>query len=231
MIKPVKRARLTARSTGLAAIALLIASAGVFPAAAAFASETDDLPDGFYAVVGDEYFPIDETSIDRLDDSALQGGPSAEPTNPEITPYLIDPIQYAQCFVLNMEELNFAAFHFYNAGVLTTKELKCGTAGWGYRHIKANHETDWQNKLNQLKAVTTYANSLSWDDMATNGIMAALQARIYMNATPAQNKECVVGQLTWVEMGVEKFRMTLVVSYATDSTRIITAFPQSALTC
>lgn len=223
---------MSTRSTALAAIALLAASAGAFPATAAFASETDELPDGFYSVVGDEYFPIDEASIDRYDDGVLRVDSPTENENPEIiTPYLIDPIQHFQCFNLGMEDLKFAAFHFYNAGVLTTKELKCGTSGWGYRHIKANHETDWQNRLNQLQAVTPYASGYSWDDMAANGIIAALQTRIYMRAMPAQNKECVVGQLTWVEMGVEKFRMNLVVSYATDSTKIITAFPQSGTTC
>jgi hypothetical protein len=177
---------------------------------------------GLYAVHGDEYAPVPSELISN-DETPI--GES------EVSPYLITFPQWVSCYTLNNSGDVFASYQWAWDGVAHTKDLKCGTLGWGYRHIEDRHKTDWQNKLDQMQDAGLALN-YTWDDVMASGIWAGLDWADFYRPTPAQNKACVVGELAFIDSNGEILQhFSVATAFATDSTRIITSYPTSTGRC
>ena len=98
--------------------------------------------------------------------------------------------------------------------------LKCGTTGWGYRHIKDAHMNDWANK-----AIYVGAN---WRDMADFAITDALQhvySGVYNPTNQTYKYRGVVELRRFDDRTVHTFYPVVAVS--AGDYRIITAYPSN----
>jgi len=194
-------------------------------APATYAAENSDLPEGWYIITDEGRTAIPESVQFPESSSESPEGDG------EVTPSLIGFDQWFACYTLGQSDTVFVSYDWAWNGTVSTKELKCGTSGWGYRHIENGHQTDWQNKLDVVQAAG-YGTGYSWDDVMAVGVYAGLAYPDYVREQPANNKICVVGALGYyTDAGALIDSFNVVTSFATDSTRVITSFPTSSSTC
>lgn len=206
--------------------ASLAVSATALPASGAWAEEATTT-EGFYVVSGGSFTPVPEEVFLDLDST-----PSSTSEQPgQAGTYLISFPQWFSCFTLNDESELFAQFTYFRGATQYTKQLRCGTAGWGYKHIMDRHQQDWQNKLDVIQSLGM-GLEYSWDDVMAAGAYASLDYSDFIRVMPESNKECAVGELAYLRSDgtvLQYFNVTTVI--ATDSSRIITSYPSSKSVC
>ncbi|MDA4893387.1 hypothetical protein PFZ55_41645 [Streptomyces sp. MS2A] len=179
-----------------------------------------------------ELIPLGEYALDLNGPAQPNGN-----TNETATPYLIDFNQWVSCFSLNNEGEVFASYsHPYNGGRQDVR-LKCGNSTWGYKHIRLNHEADWQEKYNTARDRgwnPELQGMNGWDDLMAEGAGNAI--RFWTYAGPVSNNtKCTVGELVFVEWNgstwtiVYEFRA--VAAFATNSDKLISTYPTRHATC
>ncbi|WP_156371683.1 hypothetical protein [Microbacterium sp. Leaf203] len=102
-----------------------------------------------------------------------------------------------------------------------SKILRCGNANFGYFHIKARHEGDWQ-----AKAAGTNQN---WRDIADIGIDAALRDPVITKPRDSNDTTCYSRKIFLVNtQNNQTVGETIVrVVAGNRSNNIVTAFPSS----
>lgn len=114
--------------------------------------------------------------------------------------------------------------------------LKCGTNGWGYKHIADEHDTHWEGKWNQAVAAgwdPGVQGLQSWDDLMAVGAGVAITWPEYLRGNPLNNTTCAVSDVYFVntDTGLPVYTFKARAAWANDSDRLITAFPQNGATC
>ncbi|KZX21383.1 hypothetical protein [Rathayibacter tanaceti] len=123
-------------------------------------------------------------------------------------------------------------------------QLRCGQpddasgkGGWGYKHIREDHEQNWQDKFNEGLALGWVPESQgfeSWDDlMATSGGNAGLWPDHMRAVDPKGGTTCLIAigvfydAFSGAELGTFNYRTI----FSNTTERLITSFPQSGTTC
>lgn len=104
--------------------------------------------------------------------------------------------------------------------------LKCGTDGWGYKHIREEHKKDW-TKVN----ADSVENWPFWDDLMWDATSRILKDPDFTLKKP-NNKRCYTKSFKIYYATSKKlveFYPTVIV--ATDSNKIITSFPTKEHLC
>lgn len=161
-----------------------------------------------------------------------------------VVPYLIDFPQWVSCFSLNNAQSNpYASYTVYNDGDQYDFNLRCGehfgpNSGWGYKHIRAEHEKDWQKLYDSAKGtgwVPEEQGIEGWDDLMAAGTGMATSFWRYANLQKPNNKGCIIGNVAWYNTKTWKkvIETSVLVSFARDSDRLITSYPveMSRLKC
>ncbi|MDQ1217465.1 hypothetical protein [Microbacterium arborescens] len=99
------------------------------------------------------------------------------------------------------------------------KILRCGNANFGYFHIKAGHQGDWESK----SALT----GQNWRDVADIGINGALASPEVVKDRPSNDSKCYSRKIYLVNTQNNQTVGTTIVRFAAGvrSNNIITAFP------
>lgn len=131
------------------------------------------------------------------------------------------PQTWAACGAFDPEYKNVRTFYL-NTIPYTYRPvyLKCGTSGWGYRHILSRHMTDWQNKAIYV--------GVNWREMADFAITDALQhvySGTYNPINQTYSYRGVVELRRYDGKTMHTFYPRVAVS--AGDYRIITAFPSS----
>jgi hypothetical protein len=210
----------------------LIASIGIAPPAQADGSVLREgvrtgLATGFYAVREGELHPLEASS------SRLEIEPVDLPTPSSPAPYLINFSQWTRCFIGNNERDVFANHADYNNGNLRNVTLNCGAGdaikGWGYKHIRDGHESQWQDKLDQITPFGAMPDA-SWDDLMTVANDSSTMFPSYTGGSV--NTKCTVGQTAFVDnRGVVRQVINSKTVWNRDDGRIITSVPQASQAC
>lgn len=147
---------------------------------------------------------------------------STDPNLQESTDAIYVPKTWAACGAFDDAYKNVRTFYL-NTVPYTYRAiyLKCGTSGWGYRHIKDAHMSHWAGK-----AIYVGAN---WRDMADFAITDALR-NVYSGTYNASNR-------TYKYRGVVQLKrydgrtvhtFYPVVAVSAGDYRIITAYPSNS---
>jgi hypothetical protein len=122
---------------------------------------------------GDDWYAVGPNG-EQMSPSEPLGWKSARPASTSVvSPFLLDPVDAFQCNVSNNASHTVT---WWTAKKTSTYaggriDLKCGTATTsGYKHIKARHQTDWQNRVNQAGGGT------AWDDLLNFSVAQAFKA-------------------------------------------------------
>jgi hypothetical protein len=218
-------------ATGAAAVVLLSgafaapATALAVPASNAAETSSNLKVDGLYGYADGQYNLIQEVPA---------GKTSANDNDDVVTPNLLDPWQWSQCWVVN--DANFVIKTYNRPWNGNTEQitLKCGNTSFGYKHVArptadGGHQEDWQNILDGITPPGTEP-SVSWDDLMSAGIAAALDwSEVVVNQSG--NKTCVIGTMAWVVNGQIHSTYRLRVVWSNNNMHVITAFPQSSGSC
>ena len=205
----------------------------------AWAGDLDPSPTAVAAFVkvDGELAEVDST----FTDSALDLSETTHPNGGVISSRLIGWDQWFGCFSLNHQDDVFALYTSWWDGKGKDIRLKCGTgdekSGWGYKHIRAGKESDWQAKLNAARAAgwdSTAQGVESWDDLMSGATASAVMWPEYRRVSPVNNTTCGVTEIVFAKKNnpsqvVYSFRVRA--AWANDSDRLITSFPQSGTTC
>ena len=159
---------------------------------------------------------------------------SERQTNPSSR--LIDWNQWFGCFSLNNENDVFANYMHYWNGSGQDVRLKCGNDSWGYKHVRAGKETQWQAKLDGARAAGWVPSTVgvdSWDDLMSGAAGAVVLWPEYRRVESVSNKICGNSEFYLLDLktGRELYSFNVEVAWASDSDKLITAFPSSRLTC
>jgi hypothetical protein len=158
------------------------------------------------------------------------------PTDPHtVSPSLINFDQWFRCYSLNEENTVFELYTHYWDGVGKDIRLKCGTSGWGYKHIRERHEGDWQVKMDTARSRGWNAilSQGSWDDLMNASVASTVIWGEFVGGDALNNTKCSNSTMSFVNTGtgqvVYEFNVTAV--WANDSDRLITAYPTSKFVC
>lgn len=220
---------------GLAAIVVIVAGTGTAASASAAVADSDAI--GAFVDVGGKPVALDEL----LAESTLGLSRPAKSEGAEPEARLINWDQWFGCFSLNHAEDVFALYtHWWN-GAGKDIRLKCGegdqTNGWGYKHIRAGKEADWQAKLDGARSAGWASQEVgveSWDDLMSGATQTAVAFPDYKGGSSVANTSCAVTQILFAKKSdpsqiVYSFRVRA--AWANNSDRLITSFPQSGETC
>jgi hypothetical protein len=219
---------------GCATLIVSLVAATSVPASAA---EPDNGTIGAYVKTGGKLLEIDST----FSENALHLTGATPSENGGKSSRLITFDQWFRCFSLNQENDAFALYTSWWDGKGKDIRLKCGAgdanAGWGYKHIRAGKEADWQAKLNAARANGWDSASQgveSWDDLMSGAAATAVMWPEYRSVSSVNNTTCGVTEIYFAKKSnpsqvVYSFRVRA--AWANDSDRLITAFPQSGATC
>lgn len=174
----------------------------------------------------------------------LKEAPPAEVKNDELSPHLINFDQWFRCFSLNQAEDVFDTYSLIQDGSITKKYLRCGNevngSGWGYKHIRAGHEQDWQNQYDRAVSLGWEPDAQgidSWDDVMSAGASNSLSYWSWRGPVTENQTRCYIGNLTFVRMDPNTGSWTPLYDFnvrtavATNSSRVITTFPTTATAC
>lgn len=178
----------------------------------------------------------------KIDGKLVQAAPElfdfpdlAEPATKsrDTSPYLISFDQWVRCFTLNMEEDVYRSYTYYWNGGSQTARLKCGDGSWGYKHIRAGKESNWQSRLDLARANGWDSQSQgveSWDDLMAGVTAHAITYAQYGNDYPAQNKRCGTNEVYFMNTSTGEivYSFWVVAAWATDKERVITSFSPSS---
>lgn len=158
-----------------------------------------------------------------------------------VTPYLIDWNQWFSCFSLNNESDVISQYgYMHTDGTYQDVNLYCGThnsstgSGYGYKHIRAGHESDWSIVWGEATSLGWNSKSQgieSWDDLMNAAVVQATAWGLGGNVR-ANNTRCIVADLIFVRTGTGEiaYETRTETVFATDSAKLITAFPFSTKT-
>jgi hypothetical protein len=199
-------------------VALTLVLSGTVTANAAEGFQTD--APGWYVIAPDGSSEMVEPGSARLSEST-----------PGSSGRLLDPWMWSQCWAFNDSNFVITSYKWGWYGTSTKIDLKCGFqneatgSGSGYKHIAANHQKDWQNKLDQIGDYR-----YSWDDVMSAGVHAALTYPDYTTSQAGQ-KRCAYGILAYVSSkGIQQmFEPTIV--WSENNKLIITAIPKTKGSC
>ena len=171
---------------------------------------------------------IAETDIDLSQPASEEPG--------QISPQLIGWDQWYGCFVLNNQNDIFVEYTHYWNGIAHDVNLKCGTSGWGYKHIQEGHQQDWQNKYDNAVSVGWNPASQgihSWDDLLAAATGVAVTWPDYVRDNTINQTRCGVAEAFFIntQTGAIEYSFPTRAAWALNSDRLITAFPQSGYTC
>lgn len=166
------------------------------------------------------------------DRSSGQGG--------DATPQLIDWNQWFGCFSLNHEDDVFAQYVHWWDGESQDVRLKCGTggkdSGWGYKHIRGEHEQHWQDEFDAARAAGWDPRNdrmESWDDLMSFSAGQTIRYPEFRGGNTVNKTRCGVSEVIFYRVNsgepVYSFRTRAV--WASDSDRLITSFPQKKEIC
>ncbi|WP_159502263.1 hypothetical protein [Microbacterium sp. 18062] len=182
-------------------------------------------------MVDGELTPVDELiDIQSLD---LNG---SEPSVGEVTPQLINLDQWTRCYVFDELDSVFASYIFYWNGAGKDVRLKCGTSGWGYKHIQAEHQDDWQAKYDNAVAQgwnPSLQGIQSWDDLMNVVVSTITMYPDYVGSNSINQTQCGVTMVYFIQTstGLPAYQFRSRAAWATNSDRLITAFPTGSLVC
>lgn len=229
-----KRLKPVAVSTGC--VALIVSLLGAPPALAGELDPDRTAITAFVKVDG-ELAEVDST----FSDSALDLTVTTDPHVGAISSRLIAWDQWFGCFSLNHQDDSFALYTSWWDGEGKDVRLKCGTgdenSGWGYKHIRAGKEADWQAKLDAARRAgwdSAAQGVESWDDLMSGATATAVMWPEYRRVSQVNNTTCGVTEILFAKKKnpsqvVYSFRVRA--AWANDSDRLITSFPQSGTTC
>lgn len=174
----------------------------------------------------------------------LSAGPSLEngdagDQSGTITPYLLSPAQWADCWTFNNANAVFASYAWPRNGVATMIDLKCGNSSYGYKHIVGQgHDQQWGTVFNKAKAAgwdnANYRVN-SWDDLMSMADANLIGSNVYdyENINTISNKACRNGSFglwsTTTHTLVYTFRVEMV--WSINNKRVITSYPSSRSIC
>lgn len=219
-----------------AAIVITLASSS-FLASPAFAADTPTGDGGGISLyVKGQDGTLQPISQDVIDASLMDLKPPAPPTSKLASPQYIDWNEWYGCFVLNHSEDVYQLFTFYWDGVGKDIRMKCGTNGWGYKHISNDHAADWQAKWDAAVDAGWIPDSQgmdSWDDLMAVGTGEAITYPEDVGGSVSNNTTCAVTELWFIKQdsGLPMYHFRLRAVWANDSDRLITSFPQSGISC
>lgn len=153
---------------------------------------------------------------------------------------LIDLSQWISCYTFNMREEEFNLYTHYWDGVGHDVRLKCGEpgdGGWGYRHIEYRHQKEWQDKLDQARSKGWKAQVQgvhSWDDLMSGAVGSAITWPDIIGVNLGNSTKCGITDLYLVDVDrpqVVLMTIRVFASWATNSDRLITAFPTAKSSC
>ncbi|WP_431246666.1 hypothetical protein [Leifsonia xyli] len=158
------------------------------------------------------------------------------PSDGQVTLQLINWDQWFGCFSLNNETDVFATYAFPWNGSVQLVRLKCGTDSYGYKHIRAKHESQWQAQLDGARAHGWNSQAFgveSWDDLMSAVTGAIITYPDYYQAYPLNNKRCSNTEfyLQNLSTGAIVYSFRAIASWASDSDRLITSYPTTSLVC
>ena len=190
------------------------------------------LPEGMYHYTPEgDFVPVDLEAVE------LDAQPPAPVPEGEIRPKLIDFSQWAGCFVGNNSSLVFDNYSWMMTDIQNIT-LRCGegdaSSGWGYKHIRAKHEADWQRQLDYLRTVAPgfFANK-SWDFVMTVGNDTAIYDPQYW-AQKNSNTRCAIGANYWLDTdGNTSAPVINITSWSTDRNGkgVISSYPTARNAC
>ena len=160
--------RFSARTISSASLAIALAFCLTGAAAPA-----DPANAGGYVVAGSH--PISAEKF--IPEGRLQMSPASDTPQSR----LIDFSQWVQCFTLNDSDMVIKEYVTWWNGVPAYKRLRCGDAGFGYKHIRERHEKDWQAKLDRIAPSGLFPN-VSWDDLMSAAVVNALLVPDWSNS-------------------------------------------------
>ncbi|WP_336651385.1 MULTISPECIES: hypothetical protein [unclassified Leucobacter] len=159
------------------------------------------------------------------------------PQEDALAPYLIDFNQWSQCYSFNNSGFVLKQYGWINApGSATMVTLKCGTEGYGYKHITQNHRSHWETVLANAEATgwkkTTYMIN-TWDDLMFMALVNAVSGPAGTSNNPASNKACANVQFGLVDSstGAVKYSFRAEGVISMNNLTTITAFPSSRTWC
>lgn len=176
----------------------------------------------------EEHFRENELDLDRAT-------ASADPRS-----RLIDLSQWVSCYTFNIRDEVFNLYTHYWDGVGHDVRLKCGEpggGGWGYRHIEDGHRDDWQNKLDKARSngwKSEVQGVNSWDDLMSGAAASAITWPEKIGGNTMSATKCGITDLYLVDTDrpqVVLMTIRVLASWATNSDRLITAYPTSKSTC
>lgn len=143
-------------------------------------------------------------------------GATYEPVDEAPQPIAIELDCYGQSSQYVIETYSRAGGNGFPAGI---SRMRCGSSGWGLRHIEQRHAGDWQAKANYVGA--------SWEDFADFAIeqtLAAPSSISYRTGNDTWAYRAPIQIRDYYGNVIHQFTARVVV--ADDSKNIITAFPQ-----
>lgn len=178
-----------------------------------------------------------DVDMQALEAAALDLQEPAPPVDNVVGPRLIDFNQWVGCFSLNRETDVFAYYWFPWNGRLNAVNLKCGNSSYGYKHIRENHEAQWQQVLDTARArgwQSAQYGVESWDDLmsgVTSGVVADPGAGL--TKYDVSNKWCTKTTFgLWdTDQNAIVYDFGVETAWASDSDRLITSFPSSRKVC
>lgn len=213
--------------------ALVLTTLAASPAAA-------EVPDsvsgpGWFAMVDGQLVDVG----DRFRSHVLDLDQPAK-SAPDLAPRLIDLSQWVSCYTFNMKDEVFAEYTHYWDGVGHDVRLKCGdygTSGWGYRHIEEGHKSDWQTKLDQARAKgwnSQWQGVESWDDLMAGAAASAITWPEHVGSNAVSKTKCGITDLYLVDRNRPQVVLMVIrvaAVWATNSDRLITAYPTQKTVC
>ena len=201
-----------------------------------------------YATEGTEEtvsIPLTETNevlrlAMQLDDGSWQ---IIEPAEPEaqiedvvVTPYLLEPYDWTQCWMINNQDYVIRSMWWSNQGTSDTMNLTCGNTSFGYKHIvDQNHDDHWDTILSNAVAAGFYKwdyDINTWDDLMYFAVVNMVSGvGTSYNSTSmkgCQNRSFGLYNTSTGSLAYE-FRAEVVVSL--NNKRVITSFPSSRTYC
>ncbi|QIZ99556.1 MULTISPECIES: hypothetical protein [unclassified Leifsonia] len=230
MKTPARRARFGA---GVAVVALAMTAISGAPARASDAPSADGAR--MYVKVGDNLVDLEDTirthEIDLHSTPASEGDRKAR---------LINLSQWVSCYTFSIKDEVFAEYTHFWDGFGHDVRLKCGdggTSGWGYRHIEDRHKEDWQSKLDQARAKgwnPAWQGVDSWDDLMAGAVGSVVSWPEYVGGNPTSQTKCGVTDLYLVDRDRPQVVLMIIrvaAVWATNSDRLITAYPTPKASC
>lgn len=229
--------RLVSRRSAVLTISVL---AVCVPATSAFAGSISSPPqigsgDSELSIsVGGEVYGVDDIA------GFLKRSTTSESS--EVTPYLLDPVDSVQCNTLGVAEHEVArvdeAVAYYGTDITFPGgkvHFQCGSLGFGYIHIRNEHEAHWRDKYVSLGFP---ANSALWDDFMWFVVYNSLEAPETIVQRPANGTLCYTTPVVMMvnDMPTETFYPSVSIAPAEPAStaparkvpRVITAFPGGA---